>query len=187
MRRACGSMRSLASARYWPPLWSPASLTRRPSDQGATSRLGSGWCRSSTRAGAKTGSAVSASKGTAICAACSCLWLLSLRQVGRHSLSVGEAAEEPAGRGATMATARRKATGSARQRPAGNRWLDPHAADLNLSLHARARGCRQTAPPLRMVGPLGRSSCRRVSLGQTAHFPRRAEPGSCPAQKIRLG
>ena len=40
---------------------------------------------------------------------------LSLRPLGRHSLSVGEAAEQSAGRGATMATARRKATGSARQ------------------------------------------------------------------------
>ena len=53
---------------------------------------------------------------------------LSLRQIGRHlagySLSPAgrpaffirwRAAEESAGRGATMATARRKATGSARQ------------------------------------------------------------------------
>ena len=37
----------------------------------ATSRLGSGSCRSSTRAGARTGSAVSANKATDICAACS--------------------------------------------------------------------------------------------------------------------
>ena len=38
---------------------------------GGTSRPGSGWCRSSTRAAARTGSAVSASKAIAICAACS--------------------------------------------------------------------------------------------------------------------
>ena len=37
----------------------------------AISRPGSGSCRSSTRAGARTGSAVSASKAIAICAACS--------------------------------------------------------------------------------------------------------------------
>ena len=41
------------------------------------------------------------------------------------------AAEESAGRGATMATARRKATGSARQRPADNRWLDPPGYSLS--------------------------------------------------------
>ena len=44
---------------------------QRPSDQGATSRPGSGSCRSSTRAGARTGSAISANKAIAICAACS--------------------------------------------------------------------------------------------------------------------
>ena len=38
---------------------------------GATSRPGSGSCRSSIRAEARTGSAVSANKETAICAACS--------------------------------------------------------------------------------------------------------------------
>src|ERR1700751_2587022 len=38
---------------------------------GRNSRPGSGWCRSSTRAAARTGSAVSANKAIAICAACS--------------------------------------------------------------------------------------------------------------------
>jgi transposase len=46
----------------------------KSSGQGATSRPGSGWCRSSTQAEARTGSAVSANKVTAICAACS--WLV---------------------------------------------------------------------------------------------------------------
>ena len=73
MRPASNSMRSPASARYWPPLLSQVSPIRKPSAQAATSRPGSGWCRSSTQAGVKTGSAVSASKATAICAACS--WL----------------------------------------------------------------------------------------------------------------
>ena len=41
------------------------------------------------------------------------------------------AAEKSAGRGATMATARRKATGSARQRGADNRWLDPPGYSLS--------------------------------------------------------
>ena len=45
--------------------------TRRPSDRVGTSRPGSGWCRSSTRAAARTGSAVLASKAIVICAACS--------------------------------------------------------------------------------------------------------------------
>ena len=56
---------------YWPLPLSPASLTPRPFAQAATSRPGLDWCRSSTRAGARTGSAVSANKATAICAACS--------------------------------------------------------------------------------------------------------------------
>ena len=60
-----------ALARYWPPLLSPVSLTPRPFAQAATSRPRSGWYRSSTRAGARTGSAASANKATAICAACS--------------------------------------------------------------------------------------------------------------------
>jgi transposase len=43
----------------------------RPSGRGGTSPPGSASCPSSTRAGARTGSAVSASKAIAICAACS--------------------------------------------------------------------------------------------------------------------
>ena len=61
----------LVSVRRWPPLWSPASLTRRLSDQDETSRPGSVSCRSNTRAGAGKSSAVSANKAIAICAACS--------------------------------------------------------------------------------------------------------------------
>ena len=60
-----------ALVRRSPPLWSPASLIRRLSDQGAISRPGSGSCRSNTRAGARTSSAVSANRAIAICAACS--------------------------------------------------------------------------------------------------------------------
>ena len=71
MRRANGSMRYPASARRWPPLWSPVLQIRRLSDRDGTSRPGSDWYRSSTRAAARTGSAVSASKAIAICAACS--------------------------------------------------------------------------------------------------------------------
>ena len=55
-----------------PPRWSRASLSLKPSDQGATSRLGSGWYPNSTQAGVGTGSAASANRGIAICAAC--LW-----------------------------------------------------------------------------------------------------------------
>ena len=51
-----------ASDLPWPRLWSPASSMRRPSDRGVTSQPGSGSCRSNTRAGARTNSAVSASK-----------------------------------------------------------------------------------------------------------------------------
>src|ERR1019366_1371139 len=47
------------------------ALVRGASPPAATSRPGSGSCRNSIRAGARTGSAVSASKVTAICAACS--------------------------------------------------------------------------------------------------------------------
>src|SRR5258706_9623055 len=60
-----------ASVRCWPLLWSPPLLIQSPSDQGATSRPGSVLCRSSTRVEARTGSAISANKVTAICAACS--------------------------------------------------------------------------------------------------------------------
>ena len=58
------------SVRRWQQLWSRVSLIPRPSDPDATSRPGSGWCRSSTRAEARTGLAVSASKAIAICEAC---------------------------------------------------------------------------------------------------------------------
>ena len=60
-----------ALVRHWPRLWWQASPMPRPSDRGGTSQPGSGSCRSSTRAGARTSSAVSASKAIAICAACS--------------------------------------------------------------------------------------------------------------------
>jgi transposase len=71
MRRAGGLMPFLALVRRWPPLWSQASPIHRPSARDGTSQPGSGWFRSSTRAGARTSSAVSASKVIAICAACS--------------------------------------------------------------------------------------------------------------------
>jgi transposase len=71
MRRASGWMRFLALVPRSPPLWSPASVIRRLSDLGGIFRPGSGSCRSNTRAGARTSSAVSANRATAICAACS--------------------------------------------------------------------------------------------------------------------
>ena len=71
MKRASAFITFPGSVRCWRPLWSRVSLTPGPSDQDETSRLGSGSFRSSTRAGARTDSAVSASKVTAICAACS--------------------------------------------------------------------------------------------------------------------
>ena len=46
-------MRFLASVRCWPLLWSPALLIRRRSDQGETSRPGSGSCRSRHSSGGK--------------------------------------------------------------------------------------------------------------------------------------
>ena len=55
----------------WRLLWLPASPIRRRSDQGATSRPGSGWSPSRTRAAARIGSAISANEAIAICAACS--------------------------------------------------------------------------------------------------------------------
>jgi transposase len=69
MRRASGSMRSRALVRRSPPLWSPASLIRRLSDLGGIFRPGSDSCRSNTRAGARTRSAVSANRAIALCAA----------------------------------------------------------------------------------------------------------------------
>ena len=70
-RRASGWIRSLVSAPCWPPLWLPALPIREPSGQGGISQPGSGWCRSRTRAAARSGSAVSASGAIAICAVCS--------------------------------------------------------------------------------------------------------------------
>jgi transposase len=49
-------MRYLASARRWPPLWWPVLQIRRLSGRDGTSRPGSDWYRSSTRAAARTGS-----------------------------------------------------------------------------------------------------------------------------------
>ena len=60
-----------ASVRCWPLLWLLPLPIQRSSDQGATSQPGLGLFRNSIRAGARTGSAVSANKETAICAACS--------------------------------------------------------------------------------------------------------------------
>ena len=60
-----------ASVRHWRLPWLPVLLIRRHSDQGATSRLGSGSSPSRTRAEARTGSAVSVNAAIAICAACS--------------------------------------------------------------------------------------------------------------------
>ena len=73
-------MKYPASVRCWPLLWSLPLPTPRRSGQAATSRPGSGWCRSRTRAAARRGLAISASKVTAICAAC------SGRRAGRHPL-----------------------------------------------------------------------------------------------------
>ena len=70
--------------RRWRPPWSPASPTRRPSDRAATSRPGSGSCRSSNRAAARTSSAASASKAIAICAACSGGALAVIRHAKIH-------------------------------------------------------------------------------------------------------
>src|SRR5262245_21415578 len=53
MRRANGSMKSRALVRPWPRRWLRVSPIRKHSDQGATSRLGSGWCRSSISSGGK--------------------------------------------------------------------------------------------------------------------------------------
>jgi hypothetical protein len=53
VRRAGGSMQSRASARCWPPHWSPASAIPRHSSQGGTSRPGSGWCRNSAPVNAR--------------------------------------------------------------------------------------------------------------------------------------
>jgi len=71
MRQASGSMSFQASDLRWPRLWLPAFLIPRRSARHGTSQPGSGSCRSSTRAEARTSSVASASKAIAICAACS--------------------------------------------------------------------------------------------------------------------
>jgi len=56
---------------HWPQPLSPALQIRRFSDQDETSRLGSDWYRSRTRAVVSKSSAASVSKAIVICAACS--------------------------------------------------------------------------------------------------------------------
>ena len=58
-----------ASVQCWPPLWSLPLQTQTPFGRGVISRLGLGWFLNNTLAGARTGSAVSASRVIAICAA----------------------------------------------------------------------------------------------------------------------
>src|SRR5712692_5842221 len=67
MRPVSGSMRFLASGQHWPQLWSPASLILGLSDPGGIFRLGSGSCRSRTRAGVRKSSAASANEAIGIC------------------------------------------------------------------------------------------------------------------------
>jgi hypothetical protein len=64
------STRFQASVPRWPPPWSPVWLIQGFSGRAVISRPGSGWCRSSTPAGARKSSAVSASRGIVICEAC---------------------------------------------------------------------------------------------------------------------
>ena len=61
-----GSTMSPVSIRHWRPPWLPVSRIRRRSGQGGTSRPGSGWSQSRTRAVARTSSAISASDGATI-------------------------------------------------------------------------------------------------------------------------
>ena len=77
-----------ASVRCWPLLWSLPLLIQSPSDQDATSRPGSVSCRSSTRVEARTGSAVSVSKVTAICAVCS--WPAAHKKSFAHASGMNE-------------------------------------------------------------------------------------------------
>ena len=69
-KRAGGWRRSLASARSSPPRWLPRSATGRRSHRDAVLRPGSGWCRSSTRPAARTGSAASPSRAIDTCDGC---------------------------------------------------------------------------------------------------------------------
>ncbi len=59
------------ASQHWPQLWSPASVMLGLSDPGGIFRLGSGSCRSRTRAGVRKSSAASANEAIGICAACS--------------------------------------------------------------------------------------------------------------------
>src|SRR4029077_21268360 len=77
-KRASAFIIFLGSVRYWRRLWPRASLTRRPSDQGATSRLGSGSYRSSTRVVARTGPAGSPNKAAGLYAGLSVPGALSV-------------------------------------------------------------------------------------------------------------
>src|SRR5215469_6705969 len=70
MKRADGFTTFPVSAHCWQPLWWRMSLTQVLSDQAVTSPPGLAWCRSSIRAGARTGSAVSANKVIVIYVAC---------------------------------------------------------------------------------------------------------------------
>ena len=59
--------RFLVLGRRWQLPWLPASPIQRSFDQGVTSRPGSDWSPSRTRAAARTGCATSANEATAIC------------------------------------------------------------------------------------------------------------------------
>ena len=69
MKRAGGFTTFPVSVHCWQPLWWPMLLTQGLSDQAVISLPGSAWCRSSIRAGARTGSAASANKAIVIYAA----------------------------------------------------------------------------------------------------------------------
>jgi Transposase len=71
IKRASASIAFQALVRCSPPRLSRTSPILKPSARVATSRPGSDWYPNSTRAGVGTGSAVSANRETAICAACS--------------------------------------------------------------------------------------------------------------------
>jgi transposase len=70
-RRAAGSMNFPVSALHSQPRWLRVLPIQKRSDRAATSRPGSAWSPSRTRAGVERSSAASPSKETAICAACS--------------------------------------------------------------------------------------------------------------------
>src|SRR5262249_13921937 len=70
-KRAVAWRRSLASAHSWPPRWLPKSATGGSSARGAILLPGSGWCPSSTRPAARSGSAASPSRVIATCDGCS--------------------------------------------------------------------------------------------------------------------